>query len=190
MSFKRSHNNKLQHLYRTDNGTYVLLTCLDGASKNLYREFLHQLEFADEQTFVTVINNFLTVYPDTLLMPDTFTLAESDAKKITVARQLANLALRGTRHMTCTDGNTPPSSFNGRALRGRVPLLHVPLINVYPKPHFIDPCFRVRHVIFKNAAVLLDDPSRGNVSCIAGHQHFVQPDFFRPWQRQCQILVP
>jgi hypothetical protein len=93
-------------IFTAQDGTHILLSCPKGASQNLYREFLQQLELADEQIFVTVINNFLTIYPDTLLMPDTFTVTESDAKKITVARQLANSALQGHTIFDLRDPNT------------------------------------------------------------------------------------
>ena len=63
-----------------------------------------------------------------------------------------------------------------------------PSINVHPKPQLLDPRLRIWHLIFKNAPILFDDPARADVRRIACHQHFVQPDFFRPRQRQCQNL--
>lgn len=93
-------------IFTAQDSTHILLSCPNGASAGLYREFLQQLELVDEQTFLTVINNFLTIYPDTLLLPKTFTLSEGDTKKIVTAQKVASFALRGDATSDLQDANT------------------------------------------------------------------------------------
>jgi hypothetical protein len=93
-------------IFTAQDGTHVLLSCPSGASQNLYREFLQQLELADEQTFIVVINNLLTASPETLLLPETFALNETDAKKISDAHQVASAALRGCATFDPRDPDT------------------------------------------------------------------------------------
>ena len=94
-------------LFTAQDGTHVLLGCPNGASQNLFRELLRQLELIDEQTFIASINNLITSSPETLLLPETFALDESDAEKIDAARQLVNLALRGHAIFDLRDPNVP-----------------------------------------------------------------------------------
>lgn len=88
-------------------GLHVLVSCPGGASQRLYLNLLRQLDHVDDEAFATVVNNLLTVSVETLLMPQSFALTESDAVKIGSANQLATAALKGQATYDLQDTNTP-----------------------------------------------------------------------------------
>jgi SEC-C motif len=94
-------------VFAAEDGTNILLSCPDGLSRNLYREFLQQLGTTDDRTFATVLNNLLTVSVETLFVPETFTLNEIGVGKITAAKQLAAAGLKNQAIFDLRNANTP-----------------------------------------------------------------------------------
>jgi hypothetical protein len=82
-------------VFTAEDRTHILLSCPKGLSQDLYRDFLRQLETADDRTFKTVVNNFLTISAETLLMPEGFEMNDDNYRKVGAAQTHARLALKG-----------------------------------------------------------------------------------------------
>ncbi len=75
---------------------HVLFGCPDGPTKTAYAPFLDQLDRTDDETFITVVNNILTVAVEKPLLPEGFHLDADELKKISQLRQYAGLCLKSS----------------------------------------------------------------------------------------------
>jgi hypothetical protein len=82
------------NLFTKDNFLHVVLGCPDGKSKTSYEGLLKQLASADEEIFITVINNFITVSADKPLLPETTSFSDSELVKIQNLQKFAGECLK------------------------------------------------------------------------------------------------
>lgn len=77
------------NIFTKTNNLHVILSCPDKESQIAYEKLLKQLEKLDNNSLITVINNFLTLSTEKPLMPETFLITPTDLQKIPMAHQLA-----------------------------------------------------------------------------------------------------
>jgi hypothetical protein len=63
-------------------------------SRKIYSQFLDQLNTTNNETIVSVLNNLLTTSPESILLPQAFSLTENDKQKIKTAREQIILSLK------------------------------------------------------------------------------------------------
>lgn len=74
----------------------AFFACPNDGSKEAYAALFEQLKATDDQTFVAVINTILTDQPETLLLPEDFSLTADDFAKMKALREHAKECLAST----------------------------------------------------------------------------------------------
>jgi len=80
-------------IFTKDGFLNVVMSCPDKTSTGAYQKFFQQLASVDDEVFITVINNILTMSAEEIILSENFSLTQDELDKINNARTLPAQAL-------------------------------------------------------------------------------------------------
>jgi len=82
------------NIFTIDNQLHVIYSCPRGNSATFHQNFLRQLGEVDDDEFIIILNNILTLRVEAALMPVSFSPSEDDLRKINAAGQFAKQSMQ------------------------------------------------------------------------------------------------
>ncbi len=84
------------NIFTKDGTLHIILGCPGNDSKAAYNNFLEQLGATDDKTFITAMNNLITLSADKPLLAEGILFSQSDLEKVPAIQQFAAECLRSS----------------------------------------------------------------------------------------------